>query len=368
MYKKIISVLLILTILFTNTSILAEDFSDFSKASILIERSSGRILYSRNKDSKMPMASTTKIMTALLALERGNLEEIVTIKGNWIGIEGSSIYLQEGEKIRLKDLIYGLILRSGNDAAVAIACHIAGSVEEFANMMNIKAKKIGAYNTNFVNPHGLHNDNHYTTAYDLALITREALNNETFRNISKTRKWIAERDTNGYFYNKNKTLWQYKGGDGVKIGYTTAAGRCLVASATKENMQLIAVVLNDGNWFNDCYGFFDYGFDKYNSINILNSGDFITNIDIIDGNINKIPVKVNESFSFPLCPDEIKDVKITMEVPEKLYAPLLSKQKIGKLKIFLKGELIHSQYLYSDYDIRKKTFLNKTIDFVESLF
>lgn len=335
---------------------------------ILIERDSGRILYSKNSNLKLPMASTTKIMTALVALEKGNLDDIVKIKSNSVGIEGSSIYLRDNEEITLKDLIYGLMLRSGNDAAVAIANHIGGSVEGFSKLMNKKAKEIGANNTNFTNPHGLHNDNHYTTAYDLALITREALKNEEFNKIAKSKYWVADRDVNNYFSNKNKTLWQYEGGDGVKIGYTKKAGRCLVASATRNNMQLIAVVLNDYNWFNDCYQLFDYGFENYDLMVIFDKKQFVKSIQVINGKEDTLPLLTKDRLVMPLTKDEMSNIKTVLNVPDKVSAPINSGDNIGSIKVYLKGQLIFTQDLISRDTILEKGIFEKTLDKIKSIF
>ena len=210
MRKKTLLIILFI-ILFTIRYSFCEKPVIDAESGILIDAQSGRILLEYNPHIKLPMASTTKIMTALISLENGQLEDKVKIKKEAIGIEGSSIYLYENESITLEDLLYGLILRSGNDSAVAIANYIGGNLEKFTKMMNQKAKEIGANNTNFINPHGLHDDNHYSTAYDLALITREAMKIEDFKKIARTKLWKANRDKNNLFYNKNKTLWEYEG-------------------------------------------------------------------------------------------------------------------------------------------------------------
>jgi len=339
-----------------------------ARSSILMDRDSGRILYSHNAHTKLPEASTTKIMTALVAIEYGNLDEKVKVNNKSVGVEGSSIYLQKDEEISLRDLVYGLMLRSGNDAANAIAYHISGSVEGFCKLMNYKAKKIGAVNTNFTNPHGLHNDNHYTTAYDLALITREALKNEEFRKISSTVKWVSDRDTNKYFYNKNKTLWQYKDGDGVKIGFTKKAGRCLVSSATRENMQLIAVVLNDGNWFNDCYALLDYGFNNYNREVIVPNNKLIKEINIINGQKDTLVVKTQREIAYPLKQNEINEIKKVVNIPESIKAPIKKDQKIGTISVFLNDKLINNLDLLSNESIDAKTNMQKAIEFMKNIF
>lgn len=333
-------------------------------SSILIETNTGRVLYSTNPNLKLPIASTTKIMTALLALENGNLNEKVKINRKSVGVEGSSIYLFPDEEITLRDLVYGLMLRSGNDAAVAIAIHIGGSVENFAELMNKKAKEIGAKNTNFTNPHGLHNDNHYSTAYDLALITREAMKYEEFKKISKTNLWVADRDINRYFYNKNKTIRQYDGGDGVKIGYTRKAGRCLVSSATRNNMQLIAVVLNNPTWFNDCYKLFDYGFENYEPMVVYDKNQLARNIYVPNGKKEILPVITKNSLVLPLSKNEVEHLKTTVVLPEKVDAPIKKGDKIGSIKVFIKGQLMYTEDLIARENVIEKGFWDKAVEFL----
>jgi D-alanyl-D-alanine carboxypeptidase (penicillin-binding protein 5/6) len=338
------------------------------KSGVLIETKSGRLLYSYNAHLKLPMASTTKIMTALVAIENGNLNDIVKVDRSSVGIEGSSIYLRPGEEITLKDLLYGLMLRSGNDSAIAIAKHVGGTVDNFIKMMNKKAKEIGAYNTNFTNPHGLHNDNHYTTAYDLALITREAMKYDTFKEIVKTKVWVANRNVNRYFYNKNKTLWQYNGGDGVKIGYTKRAGRCLVASATRDNMQLIAVVLNDSTWFNDCYRLFDYGFKNYRPFVIHEKGQFVRSVYVPNGKRDILPIVVKDSLIIPLRDEEKNTIKTVIKLPKRLNAPINEGQLVGAIEIYMQGKLIHKGDLIAKESIEEKTMLDKIMETILNIF
>ena len=222
---------------------------------IVMERTSKRVLKSSNPDMRLPMASTTKAMTALVAIENGNLTDVVTVPKEAVGIEGSSIYLKEGEKFTLEELLYGLMLRSGNDSAVTIAVHIAGSVDGFVQMMNERAEKMGLKNTHFSDPHGLGGDDHYTSAYDLAAIASEALSNESFKRIVSTKYITVEgsedRETR-YFANKNKILYNYSGATGVKTGYTVDAGRCLIASSERNGMEVVAVALNYYDYFALC--------------------------------------------------------------------------------------------------------------------
>lgn len=249
----------------------AEEVASFApiisaSGAILITADEGEIIYEKDADKKLMPASTTKIMTALVALEI--LEEIgtgpdsrVIIPKDAIGVEGSSIYLKAGEKITIEELLYGTMLQSGNDAATALAICCGGTLENFVDKMNEKAKELGCRNTNFINPSGLSHEEHYTTAGDLARIAREAMKNEYFRKIVGAKSWHSQ-DAERTFSNKNKTVTQYEGATGIKIGYTKASGRTLVASAKRGEVELIAVVLNDSNWFNDAYAMMDYGFSR----------------------------------------------------------------------------------------------------------
>lgn len=322
-----------------------------AESAILIDVQSGRVLLEYNPHVKLPMASTTKIMTALVSLENGELKDKIKIKNDAVGIEGSSIYLYEDEDIILEDLLYGLMLRSGNDSAVAIANYIGGNLEEFAEMMNKKAKEIGVNNTNFVNPHGLHDDNHYSTSYDLSLITREAMKIEEFKEIAKTKTWKANRDKNNLFYNKNSTLWEYEGGDGVKIGYTKRAGRCLVSSATRNGTQLISVVLNDRNWFDDCYRLMDYGFDNFATYIIFDKGQYFNKISINNGVKDHISIVTKESFSYPLKEEELGKVKLHIDLPDIIEAPIKKGDFIGNVAVYLDGKLIHEEKLVAKESI-----------------
>ena len=231
-----------------------------ASGAILIDGESGEVLYELDADRQLMPASTTKIMTALVVLEICDeldvgLDSEVVVPQEAEGVEGSSMYLKGGEKVTIERLLYGLMLQSGNDAAKTLAICMGGTEEKFVERMNVTAADIGCSGTNFVNPHGLSDENHYTTARDLALIAQEVMKREDFRQIVGVQQWED-------IYNKNKTVHQYEGGNGVKIGYTQASGRTLVASAERDGKTLIAVVLNDGNWFNDAYSLLDYGFAR----------------------------------------------------------------------------------------------------------
>ncbi len=232
-----------------------------AEAALLLDATEGRILFEQNSKKRLPMASTTKIMTAIVVLENMPLDYVVTVDAQAVGVEGSSIYLYKGEQLTCRDLLYGLMLESGNDAAVALAVAVGGTVERFVMLMNEKAAELGLKDTHFENPHGLPNDNHYTTALDLAILTDYALGDKTFSEIVATKKTTA---CNGlrYYVNHNRLLFSYEGMIGVKTGYTAASGRCLVTAARRNGKTLIAVTLNDYYGSADHVRMLDAGFGK----------------------------------------------------------------------------------------------------------
>ena len=247
--------------------VLGTDVGISAGQAILIDGESGKVLYEKCADEKAYPASTTKIMTAMVALETlrkhdSPIDQIVEVPACAAGVEGSSIYLKAGEKISIEDLLYGLMLVSGNDAATALAEIIGGSEADFVNMMNDKAVSLGCRQTHFTNPSGLFDEEHYTTARDMATIAFEAMKDPVFREIVSAENRVSERENDEYtnFYNKNKTIFQYDGGTGIKIGYTTDSGRTLVASSTRGDKSMICVVMSAPDWFNDAYRLMDYGY------------------------------------------------------------------------------------------------------------
>lgn len=220
-----------------------------------------KVIEGENIHMRLPMASTTKTMTALVVVENALMDEVVTIPKEAVGVEGSSIYLKEGEKYTVKELLYGLMLRSGNDAAVALALHVAGNTEAFAEMMNIKAEELGLTDTHFVNPHGLHDKDHYTSAYDLCKIGCIAMRDPIFKEIVGTKFiTVGEGKNKKYWANKNKILTTFDGGNGIKTGFTKDAGRCLIASAERNGVTVVSVVLNRYDMFNDCKALMESAF------------------------------------------------------------------------------------------------------------
>lgn len=363
MIKKIITLFITFTIFLCQNVSYADSLNLSAKSYVLIDEIGGRVLLEKDAHNKMPMASTTKIMTALIALENSNLDDQVIIDERSINVEGSSIYLKNKESISMVDLLYGLMLRSGNDSAVAIANFISEDEEQFINLMNEKAKSIGALNTNFTNPHGLSHKDHYSTAYDLALITREAFKFEEFEDIVSAKSYNAHRGANGYFLNKNQTLWDYSGGDGVKIGYTMAAGRCLVSSAMRDDMRLIAVSLQAPNWFNDNYKIMDYGFENYKSYTIYNKNQLIKKIQVTNDKIDLNLVTENDLI-YPLKDEEINSIKINVAINKDIELPIYKGEVLGTIDTYSDGVLIQKDNLLSSHDIKQKSVIDRLIDFL----
>lgn len=345
--KKIIILLMMIIFVLNGKPIFAKDAHSFgvsAHSAILMEQKSGRILYGKNEHKQMRIASITKIMTAILAIESGKLDEIVTVSKNAVGKEGSSIYLKLGEKIKLEDLVYGLMLRSGNDAAVAIAEHVGGSEEGFVYLMNEKAKEIGMERTVFSNPHGLDDhEEHFSTAYDMALLTQYAMKNETFRKISGTKRHKAKREggENSYSYwgNKNRLLTKlYKYSTGGKTGYTKRAKRTLVSTASKDGLDLICVTLNAPNDWNDHMNLFNYGFNHFELELIVKKG----RLKEVKDDFYKNEVYVPYSFYYPLTKEEKESLNtvISLYKPPKDLDRNAVKNPVGKLEVMIDQEKI----------------------------
>ena len=333
-----------------------------AKAYALMEITTGRMLAEKNSAEQLPMASTTKIMTAILAIENGDMEELVTVPRECQGIEGTSIYLRGGETLPLKELVWGLMLASGNDAAETIAHHIGGSLEGFAEMMNEKAREIGAVNTNFVTPHGLPCEGHYTTAEDLAKIACYAMGNETFRQIVSTGSMDLPADEDSparYLRNKNKLLHQYEGGMGVKTGYTDAAGKCLVGAAEREGMGLVSVVLNDRQMFPDSMALLDHGFETYSMVSVAEKGEILGTIPVENGQADTVDFAANEDICLPLTADEGNMIEKRINITDKLTAPVAEHAEAGELQIYLQGELLKEVPLYTVSAVEELTFWQK---------
>lgn len=334
-------------ILFSGTFPLTADAIS-AKSGILMEQSTGRVLYEKNANVKMRIASITKIMTAILAIESGELREVVTVSEAAASTEGSSIYLKPGQKIKLIDLTYGLMLRSGNDSAVAIAEHVGGSLGSFVKLMNKKATEIGMDNTVFSNPHGLDDhENHFSTAYDMALLTRYAMRNPIYKEIASTKKYIYEpKDSPKQIWtNKNKLLTQlYSYSTGGKTGYTIRAKRTLVSTVSKDNLNLISVTINDPNDWQDHITLFENAFNEYKLVEIIKKGDlFSRNVMLAEGLI------IKHNLVYPLSDNEVKNIIISIEMKNADRGNQRnSKKPVGKLKVFLNKEQIGETPIFND--------------------
>ncbi len=304
-------------------------------AEIAMELQTGTVLKESNADLKLPMASTTKIMTAIIIVEDCDLNKVITVPDAAVGVEGSSIYLKKGEEINVKDLLYGLMLRSGNDAAAALAIHHSGSAEKFVEAMNERAKKIGAHNTSFKNPSGLPDDQHYTTARDLCEIARYAMRNKTFKEVVSAKSHSGEYRS---FINKNKMLYNYDGANGVKTGYTMKAGRCLVTSAERNGMDVVCVVLNCPDMYVRSGDILDACFNDYNLIKINENNTFMSGIVLCK------PVK---SGFFVAKKNEKLDIKVT--ATDKLEK-ICKGDLVAELNIYGQNGLLFSEKLYSIVD------------------
>ncbi|MDD3168569.1 MAG: D-alanyl-D-alanine carboxypeptidase [Eubacteriales bacterium] len=320
---------------------------------IMIEVNSGEVLFEKNADQKSYPASITKIMTALLAIENGSPDKPVKISENAAGVEGSSIYLAPGEKISLRDLVYGLMLRSGNDAAIAIAEEIGGSKSSFVIMMNKRAREMGACNTNFVNPNGLHDPEHYTTARDMAMISKAAMKNPEFKKVASTKSWVTDRGEGkyNYFYNKNKVVYQYDGGTGIKIGYTKAAGRTLVASSERNGMELICVVMNAPDWFRDTYALMDFAYQQYETRMIAQGQRPIKAVSIQGGMKSFAMIGPREDILCPVKKETDSSISVVYVLTDRRKAPIQRWQEAGYLKIYVNGDYLFSKPLYYLEDI-----------------
>ena len=295
---------------------------------VLMDGDTGRVLYEKDGHVRRRIASTTKLMTALVALESGcSLEEVVTVAPEWAGVEGSSIYLRPGEEITLEALLYGLLLRSGNDAALTIAGHCGGTVEKFVARMNKKAKELGMKDASFANPNGLDAEGHYSSAWDMAILARACLNNETLSKIAATKSITLGTRT---FTNHNKLLWRYEGCIGLKTGYTQKAGRTLVSAARREGVTLICVTLNAPSDWADHTALFDWGFQNYQARRLAQTGERVGCLPVSGGLLPSCPIQTVGTCTAALAPGE--KVEVGCELTQTaLTAPVPVGKPVGEL-------------------------------------
>ncbi len=306
-----------------------------ARRAYVLDAVSGRVLYEKNADQQSLIASTTKIMTALIVCEQCNVLDRMRIPKEAVGIEGSSMYLQEGEVLTLQELLYGLMLSSGNDAAVALAIYCGGTVEGFAELMNDKARVLGLSGTHFENPNGLDSPGHYSTARDLAVLSAYAMNNPIFRKtVSAKTLTIGHR----YLRNHNKLLWQVEGAEGVKTGYTKAAGRILVSSAVREGRRIIAVTIDDPCDWQDHRQLLEEGFSRYEIRPILKKGQLVAILDVAGSDRGQVEILAAQDYSYALAQDEIP--QLALPGPGFVYAPVVEGADAGFGYVLVEGNAI----------------------------
>lgn len=332
---------------------------------VLMEAESGRVLWEKNAEAPLPNASTTKIMTCLIALESGMLDDTVTVSPNAASKPETRMGLSAGEKIKLRDLLYPMMLESANDAAVAVAEHIAGSEEEFCDMMDERAIEIGATDTDFETANGLDRDGHHSTAMDMARITAYALENEDFREIISAPSATVKSDRRTYTVaNKDRLLKEYDGAIGVKTGFTGLAGQCFVGAAKRDGMTLISVVLGSGwgssgkerKWI-DTKNLLNYGFENFELYTLAEAGDFASEVSVKGAYEDNVETKISKKVIIPLTVEERMGIKTKINIPMEINAPIENGQTVGELSFLsADGEILAKTDIIAAGDAAKKDF------------
>lgn len=355
---------------FGNNSATVDALSSSARGMIILEAHSGRVLAEKNKDVSYPMASTTKIMTALIALEQcADLDAKIEINSRAVGVMGTSLYLRKGEQLSMRELLYGIMLPSGNDASVAIAYAIAGSEERFIEMMNEKVEKLGLNNTHFANPHGLDEDGHFTSAYDLARITAEALTIPEFQKIVTTKSVVISGNTEvekRFLSTKNKLLKNnFEGCLGVKTGFTDKAGRCFVSAAERNGVRLVCVVLNCGPMFEESEQLMKSCFEKYKNYAVLNAYDTVGQIAVLNGTEKHISAILLDNFSCALTENEFASLNYVYDFPAEIPAPVAKEQLVGTVKVYLSNDLLFEGNIYTLNSVDSILFQDKLSQILE---
>lgn len=380
MLRKLAAVLLTIAIIVAPVSTaIAESTSTESgpaitaTSAILVDAKSGQILFEKNSHERRSIASTTKIMTAIITLERAKLSDEVAVSKSASAVGESELFLQPGERMTIENLLYGLLLQSGNDVAAALADYVGGSIEGFAELMNRKARSIGAQDTHFANPHGLYNPDHYSTAYDLALIARYCMNDQTFSRIVATKEYPIPRPSKSLLSkikNHNKLLWQYPYTNGIKTGYIRQAGHCLVSSANKNGVQLIAVVLNSPNsdaCLNDSKSLLEYGFNEFKVEKLIMKGREYKKV--------KLPELYDETLGLVASDNLIVQIRRRPEsISKKVIAkniqtpPIKKGEKLGEVEVFQFGNSLGKVNLLAAKDFPKPNQLEMIFLWIKYFF
>lgn len=365
--------LIIFSIAFTSIGFAQdEDLKLNAEGALLIDFDSNRVLYEKNSNKKLYPASTTKIMTAILAIELGNMDDIVKVDEEVVDLSaGSNIALDYDEEMKMEDLLNALLVASANDAALAIGKHISGSLEEFIALMNTKAEELGAVNTHFANPNGLHDDNHYSTAYDLFLISKYAMRNEAFRKYVSTSEYTIpptnKKTEERLIHNTNKFLYgdetmeidnhivpiKYEGIKGIKTGTTPEAQHCLISYAERDGKKMISVILkSDGKQvYSDTYKILNYGFHNFNSTILGHYNQFIENLNIENGSLPYAATVLDKDVYYLLNPDEASRIEKNLKFKDNIVPPIAKGQILGSAEYYLDGNLLAQQNIVSTVDI-----------------
>ena len=373
MKKSAVLILVFSFLLYLVYPIAKAEFSVSAKAAIVIAADTLEVLYEKSANQKLPMASTTKIMTALLLAEQPDLSKTVKTTKQMVTVEGSSMGLLEGDTVSYRDLLYGMLLASGNDAANTTAYVLAGSVQGFAKMMNEKAAELGMKNTSFVTPSGLDDENHYTTAYDLALLTAAALKNSAFRAACSSKSAVLYYGNPPYrrtLTNHNKLLGNYEGIIGVKTGFTKKSGRCLVTAAEGEGKRVIAVTLNDPDDWNDHRKLLDYGLEK-TVVTEFKNYDVTDVMPIVCGSADLVRVKCEQAKICTAVGTE-NEIKRKIILPKFIYAPISAGEKVGEIEYYFKDTLVKTSDIFSVADVesynRKENFQKRFLNNLKVLW
>ena len=372
-FKKFMAAAIVILIIPTTVTAQEQKKPEVAaQGAILMDAVTGRVLWEKNAETPLAMASTTKIMTAVLAIESGDLDALVTVSKRAAAAPRVKMYLSAGEKISLEGLVYALMLQSSNDAAVAIAEHIGGSVEDFCAEMTAKAHSLGAVNTVFETPNGLDAENHQSTAYDMALITRYALNNPTFVDIINTKSFYVSSSTSSYnINNKNRLLNEYEGAMGVKTGYTGKAGHCFVGAARRGDLQLISVVFASGwgsvgkeqKWI-DTKRILSFGFDNFENEEVVNRGDFAGRLEITRSRTPDVGLYYGRSVVMPINRNAQEEVTLVPFFPASLQAPVSANQLVGSGRVYVNGDFFAEVPIFTDQGADRhdlKTSLEKVL-------
>lgn len=368
---RIAAMLIVIVALMPACPALGSGLGITAESAILMDVRTGEILYSKDIHRRMEPASTTKILTAIVAIERGGMNDRLTVSENASHIEGSSIWLAEGEQHTLSDILHGLLLSSGNDAAVTIAENLAGNEAQFVRWMNEKARQLGAVDSNFMNTNGLPDPGHRTSVHDMALVSRYALQLPALAQIVRTRRHVMpwpEHEWDRALINHNKLLWRYEGADGVKTGYTRSAGHCLVASATRNGQQLLAVVFRSRNTYNDCAELFDWGFQNFALQMVARRNDAYASLIVDEGVDGIVQVVPSADLALLLTRSQEGRFSVDMEMPARMEAPVWRLQKVGKLVARVGDEVLGEVDLVAAKDVPRKTLLFKFFSWLRSLF